>query len=94
MLGKSPANDRCVLGTGRGGRDYLPVHRSEAKGHADQDTEGNAAMTTFAAFTAAIRSAWTRLAGRAATAETMAGLGPNLRKEAGLASETGARFSV
>ena len=46
-----------------------------------------------AAFAAAIKSAWTRLAERrAAAADAVAGLGPNLRKEAGLAPETGARI--
>lgn len=40
-----------------------------------------------AAFAAAVRSAWTRLAGHDAAA-AMAGLGPNLRKEAGLPPES------
>ncbi len=44
------------------------------------------------AIAAALKSAWTRLAGRAAAADATAGLGPNLRKEAGLPAETGARF--
>ncbi len=41
----------------------------------------------MAAIAAALKSAWTRLAGRAATADALAGLGPNLRKETGLAPE-------
>ena len=45
-------------------------------------------MAAIAALAAAIRSVWTRLAGRAAAADATAGLGPNLRKEAGLPPET------
>jgi hypothetical protein len=41
-------------------------------------------MAAIAAFFAAIRSVWTRFAERATTAEALAALGPNLRKEAGL----------
>lgn len=44
-------------------------------------------MAAIAAFAAAVRSAWTRFAGDAATTDAMAGLGPNLRKEAGLPPE-------
>ena len=51
-------------------------------------------MTAIAIATvaAAIGSAWAHFAERDATASTMAGLGPNLRKEAGLPAE--ARFVV
>ena len=45
-------------------------------------------MTAIAAFAAAIKSIWARFAERDATAAAMAGLGPNLRKEAGLPPET------
>jgi hypothetical protein len=47
-------------------------------------------MLAIAAFAAASKSAWARLAERAATAEAMAGLDPNLREEAGLAPEAAA----
>ncbi len=40
------------------------------------------------AIAAALKSAWTRLAGRAAAADATAGLGPNLHTEAGLPPET------
>lgn len=46
-------------------------------------------MAAIAAFAAAVKSIWTRFAGRDTTAEALAGLGPNLRKEAGLAPEAG-----
>ena len=46
-------------------------------------------MTAIAAFAAALKSTWTRFAERRATARAMAGLGPNLRKEAGLAPQSG-----
>ena len=45
-------------------------------------------MATIATLAAALKSAWTRLAERGALADATAGLGPNLRKEAGLAPET------
>ena len=45
-------------------------------------------MTAIAAFAAALKSIWTRFAERDTT-PAMAGLGPNLRKEAGLPAETG-----
>ena len=44
----------------------------------------------MAAIATASRSIWNRFAGRDATAEALAGLGPNMRKEAGLPPETGA----
>ena len=48
-------------------------------------------MTAIAAnIAAALKSAWTRVAARDTVAEALAALGPNLRKEAGLAPETGA----
>jgi hypothetical protein len=46
-------------------------------------------MAAIAAFAAVLKSVWIRLAERDAAAAAMAGLGPNLRKEAGLAPETG-----
>ena len=46
-------------------------------------------MTAIAAFAAALKSIWTRFAERD-TAAAVAGLGPNLRKEAGLPPVTGA----
>ena len=51
---------------------------------------GSALAAFGLAFAAALRSIWTRFAGRGAAAEALAGLGPNLRKEAGLAPEAGA----
>lgn len=45
-------------------------------------------MAAIAAFTAAAKSAWTHLAERAGTADATADLGPNQRKEAGLAPGT------
>lgn len=51
-------------------------------------------MAAIATFAAALKSTWTRLAERDATAASMAGLGPNLRKEAGLLPATEQRFSV
>ena len=48
-------------------------------------------MATIATLAAAVRSIWTRFAGRDTAADAMAGLGPNLRKEAGLAPETDAQ---
>lgn len=48
-------------------------------------------MAAIATFAAAVKSIWSRLAERDATA-AMAVLGPNLCKEAGLAPGTGARF--
>jgi hypothetical protein len=47
-------------------------------------------MAAIATFAAALKSIWTRFVERDATAAAMAGLGPNLRKEAGLPPETGA----
>ena len=48
-------------------------------------------MTAFATLATAVKLVWTRLAERD-TAAAVAGLGPNLHKEAGLSPETGARF--
>jgi hypothetical protein len=47
-------------------------------------------MAAIATFAVAFKSAWARFAGRDSTAESLAGLGPNLRKEAGLAPEAAA----
>ncbi len=47
-------------------------------------------MTAIATLAAAVRSIWTRFAGRDTAADAMAGLGPNLRKEAGRPPVTGA----
>lgn len=51
-------------------------------------------MTAITTLAAAIASACTRLAGPDTAAVAMAGLGPNLRKEAGLPPETGLRPAV
>ena len=47
-------------------------------------------MTAITAFAAVFRPIWTRLAGRDTVVGTLASLGPNQCKEAGLASHTGA----
>ena len=39
---------------------------------------------------AAVKSAWTRIAARGTAAEVLAALGPNQRKEAGLAPDASA----
>lgn len=51
-------------------------------------------MTAVATSAAAIKAVWTRFVERAAVSEAMAGLGPNLRKEAGLAPEAGPHPSL
>jgi hypothetical protein len=46
-------------------------------------------MATIVTFAGTVRSIWIRFARRDTGAEALAGLGPNLRKEAGLAPENG-----